>query len=115
MLTVAFLGSAVRSHGGSLSENSVRCCRVEIRFNLAGMTGIHLSPTAIARLKACSVQAAHKQLLAGRFGPFLRRGRNCYAALTAFERHTGRHFTAEQIEAAVDGHPDRLITITPED
>jgi hypothetical protein len=63
MLTVAFLGSAVRSHGGSLSENSVRCCRVEIRFNLAGMTGIHLSPTAIARLKACSVQAAHKQLL----------------------------------------------------
>jgi hypothetical protein len=40
------------------------------------MTGIHLSPTAIARLKACSVQAAHKQFRAGRLGTIVRRGRN---------------------------------------
>jgi hypothetical protein len=79
------------------------------------MTGIHLSPAAIARLKACSVQAAHKQFRAGRLGPIVRRGRNSYAALAAFERHAGRQFTAEQIEAAVDGHPDRLITITSEE
>jgi hypothetical protein len=79
------------------------------------MTGIHLSPTAIARLKACSVQAAHKQFRAGRFGTIVRRGRNSYAALAAFERHTGRQFTREQIEAAVDGHPARLITISSEE
>lgn len=78
------------------------------------MSGIHLSPTAIARLKACSVQAAHKQFRAGKFGTLVRRGRNCYAALAAFEHHTGRQFTTEQIEAAVDGHPDRLLTITTE-
>jgi hypothetical protein len=76
---------------------------------------IHLSPAAIARLKACSVQAAHKQFRARKFGTIVRRGRNSYAALAAFERHTGRQFTPEQIEAAVDGHPHRRITITSED
>jgi hypothetical protein len=79
------------------------------------MTGIHLSPAAIARLKACSVQAAHKQFRAGKLGRIVRRGRNSYAALASFERHAGRQFTPEQIEAAVDGHPARLIKINEED
>jgi hypothetical protein len=76
---------------------------------------IYLSAPAIARLSACSRIAAHLQMRHGRFGPLVQRGRVPYAALEACERHTGRRFTTEQIAMAIDGRPDRLITIDVED
>jgi hypothetical protein len=76
---------------------------------------IYLSAPAIARLSACSRIAAHLQMRNGRYGPLVQRGRVPYAALDAFERHTGRQFSPEQIAMAVDGRADRLITIDVED
>ena len=76
---------------------------------------IYLSAPAIARLSACSRIAAHLQMRNGRFGPLLQRGRVPYADLGEVERHAGRQFTPEQIAMAVDGRPDRLITIDVED
>jgi hypothetical protein len=76
---------------------------------------IYLSAPAIARLSACTRIAAHLQMRRGRFGPLVQRGRVPYAALDAFQRHSGREFSPEQIALAVDGRPDRLITIDVED
>jgi hypothetical protein len=76
---------------------------------------IYLSAPAIARLSACSRIAAHVSMRNGRYGPLLQRGRVPYAALEAVEHNTGREFSPEQIALAVDGRPDRLITIDVED
>ena len=76
---------------------------------------IYLSAPAIARLSACSRIAAHLQMRNGRYGPLLQRGRVPYADLAEVERNTGRQFTPEQIAIAIDGKPDRLLTITSED
>jgi len=76
---------------------------------------IYLSAPAIARLSACSRIAAHVQMRRGRFGPLVQRGRVPYAPLAAVEHRVGRHFTPEQIALAIDGRPDRLITIDVED
>ena len=73
----------------------------------------YLSPSAIAVLKAFSVQNAHKQMRAGHYGPILRRRGCCYVSLDAVERHVGRHFDQAQIEAAVAGQSHRLIVIAP--
>ena len=78
------------------------------------MASVYLSGPAIARLKVCTLMAANKQLRAGRFGPVLMRGRVAYAERTAVERHVGRQFAQDQIEAAIDGRPERMLTVTPE-
>ena len=78
------------------------------------MTSICLSGPAIARLTLGSRMSANRHLRAGKFGPLVRRGPVVYAPLAAVERHTGRPFTAEQIAMAVDGRPDRMLTITSE-
>jgi hypothetical protein len=76
---------------------------------------IYLSAPAIARLSACSRIAAHLQMRNGRYGQLVQRGLVPYAALEAFSRTVGREFSPEQIALAVDGRPDRLITITTEE
>ena len=76
---------------------------------------IYLSAPAIARLSACSRIAAHVAMRHGRYGQLVQRGRVPYADLAEVERNTGRQFTPEQIAMAVDGRPDRLITIDVED
>jgi hypothetical protein len=79
------------------------------------MTSIYLSGPAIARLTLGSRMSANRHLRAGKFGPLLRRGPVAFAPLAAIEREVGRQFSPEQIEAAVDGRPDRLITIDVEE
>ena len=76
---------------------------------------IHISVAAIAQLTACSRQAVHKALLKGTYGTPIRRGHNLYVPLATVEARLGRQFTPEQIAMAVDGRPDRLITIDVED
>jgi hypothetical protein len=75
---------------------------------------IYLSAPAIARLSACTRIAAHLQMRRGRFGPLVQRGRVPYAALEAVSRTVGREFSPEQIALAVDGQPERMLTVTPE-
>jgi hypothetical protein len=58
---------------------------------------------------------ANRHLRAGKFGPLLRRGPVAFAPLAGVEHQVGRQFTPEQIALAVDGRPDRLITIDVED
>jgi hypothetical protein len=79
------------------------------------MTSIYLSGPAIARLTLGSRMSANRHLRAGKFGPLVRRGPVAYAPLAAVEHQVGRQFTPEQIAMAVDGRPDRLITIDVED
>jgi hypothetical protein len=78
-------------------------------------TMIYVSAPAIARLNACSRIAAHLQMRRGRYGPLVQRGRVPYAALAAVARNVGQEFSAEQIAMAIDGRPDRLISIDVED
>ena len=72
---------------------------------------IYLSAPAIARLSACSRIAAHVAMRNGRYGQLMQRGRVPYADLAEVERNTGCQFTTEQIALAVDGRPDRLLTV----
>ena len=65
----------------------------------------HCPPDACSRMSATAT-CAH-----GKFGPLLQRGPVAFAPLAAIEREVGRQFTPEQIALAVDGRPDRLITI----
>jgi hypothetical protein len=78
------------------------------------MTLTYLSGPAIARLRVCSRMVANEDMRAGRYGPLLRWGQIGYAALDAVERHIGHRISAEQLAAAVDGHPDRVLTIIAE-
>jgi len=78
------------------------------------MSGIHLSPAAVAALKACSPQAAHKALRRGTFGPPIRRGRHTYVPLAAVEQHIGQPISPEQIARAVAGGNARMITVAEE-
>jgi hypothetical protein len=75
---------------------------------------IYISGPAIARLNVCSLMAANKALRRGAFGPILQRGRIRYAALTAVGRHSGQEFSKEQVAAAIDGKPGRVLTIALE-
>jgi hypothetical protein len=59
------------------------------------MSEIHLSAPPIAALKACSPQATHQAMAHGSFGPPVGRGRGCYVALAAVERHVGQPFSPE--------------------
>jgi hypothetical protein len=71
----------------------------------------YLAGSALARLLACSRMTANEHMRAGHFGPPLQHGRIRYAALAGVEQHAGRQFSPEQIAVAVDGRPDRILTI----
>jgi hypothetical protein len=75
---------------------------------------IYVSGPAAARLNVCSRMTVNERMRAGAYGELLRRGRVFYARVDAIERHAGTRFSTEQIEAAVAGRPDRLLTITTE-
>jgi hypothetical protein len=89
----------------------VRCAEVDVRINFPGMSEIHLSAPAIAALKACSIQAAHKQLSRGYFGPILRVGRNCFVPISGVERRLGQRFSEAQLTQAAAGQPGRVLLI----
>jgi hypothetical protein len=76
------------------------------------MTSIYLSGPAITRLTLGSRMSANRHLRAGKFGPLVRRGPVAYAPLAAIEGQVGRQFTTEQIAMAIDGRPDRMLTVT---
>ena len=84
--------------------------RISGAVNVRSMS-IYVSAPTIARLKACSRIATHMQMRRGHFGPLLQRGRVPYAALDAVERHSGLHFTSEQIGLAIDGRPARVLIV----
>jgi hypothetical protein len=79
------------------------------------MSEIHLSAPAIARLKACSIQAAHKQLSRGYFGPILWVGRNCFVPLSGVEHRLGQRFSEAQLTQAAAGQPARVLVIADSD
>ena len=76
---------------------------------------IYLSAPAIARLSACSRIAAHVAMRNGRYGQLCSVAGFPMPRSPSVERNTGRQFTPEQIALAVDGRPDRLITIDVEE
>jgi hypothetical protein len=71
---------------------------------------IYLSPAAIAALKACTVQGAHKALRAGHYGPPIRHKRRVYVALAGVEKRLGR-LTTTQIAAVVADKLRRQLII----
>ena len=72
----------------------------------------YISPPVIAILQDKVRTTALRQMLAGHYGPIIRRGRRNtpYVPLTAVADYHGINITAEQLEAAVAGKPDRIIT-----
>jgi hypothetical protein len=70
----------------------------------------YLSGAAIARLKTSTLMAANKAMHASTFGPLIRRRQSYYAAQDEVERELGQ-LSAEQLAAAVDGKPLRMIEI----
>jgi hypothetical protein len=73
---------------------------------------ILISGPAIGQLCQHTRKWAHDTLRRGSFGPVTRGpGGVLYADLTAVEGYSGLQFTDDQIEAAVAGIPDRLLTI----
>jgi hypothetical protein len=75
------------------------------------MARTYLNGSAIARLAACSRMTANERMRAGAYGELLRRGRGVYARLDAVQERSGQQFSDEQIAAAVDGRPGRLIIL----
>jgi hypothetical protein len=71
----------------------------------------YISPPAAGVLLGCSRIAAYHRFVAGRFGPIIRHRGITYAELAAVEDFAGVPFTDDQLEAAVAGHVNRLITI----
>jgi hypothetical protein len=74
----------------------------------------YLSGPAIARLVTCSRVVAHERMQRGDYGELLQRGGIWFAALADIEARVGHSFTPAQIEAAVDGYPDRRIVLARE-
>jgi hypothetical protein len=72
---------------------------------------IFLSGPCIARLVACSRMTANEHMRRGHYGPLLRLGQTFYAEQEAVERRHERQFSPAQIAAAVDGLPDRCISL----
>jgi hypothetical protein len=76
---------------------------------------IYLSLRMCAALRACSVQAVHKEFRAGHFGAVLRHGGRVYAEIAAVERRLGRRFTTAQLVDAGASNPHDVLIITPEE
>jgi hypothetical protein len=77
----------------------------------------YIAPTVIAILQDKVRTTALRQMLAGHYGPIIRRGRRNtpYVPLAAVADFHGVTITTDQFDAAVDGHRDRFFTIpTPE-
>jgi hypothetical protein len=74
---------------------------------------IYISPPVIAALERKVRTTAFRRMLAGDYGPIVRRGRRNtpYVPLAGVEDYHGVMFTNDQIEAAVAGKPDRAFTI----
>ena len=70
-----------------------------------------VSGPAIARLTVKPKMTVSDHLRGGVYGETFFCGRVRYADLAEVERAEGRSFTDEQIERAVAGIPDRLLTI----
>src|SRR5262249_24960576 len=76
---------------------------------------IYLSPAAIAGLLRLNRVAAWERVRDGKFGVPLRRGGLLFVPLAGVEKSVGRQFTHAQLEAAIDGFPDRSFTVQQED
>ena len=79
---------------------------------------ILISSPAIARLNLHSRKWAHEHMQRGSFGPVTRMAvagyvaGMLYAELAGVERFCGRQFNQAEIDRAVDGRPDRILTVT---
>ena len=79
---------------------------------------ILVSGPTIARLNLHTRKWAHEHMQRGSFGPVTRvpvagyAEGVLYAELAAVERFCGRQFDQTEIDQAVDGKPDRILTIT---
>jgi hypothetical protein len=77
----------------------------------------YVSPPVIAALQDKVRTTALRRMLAGYYGPIVRRGRRNtpFVPLAAVADFHGVNITSDQFDAAVDGHRDRFFTIpTPE-
>jgi hypothetical protein len=72
---------------------------------------IYLSGPAIASLRASARMTENAHMRAGRYGPVLWHDRVAYVAQANVERRVGLTFTPEQIQQAVAGLPNRILTI----
>jgi hypothetical protein len=70
-----------------------------------------ISGPAIAKLCLRTRKWAHEHLRRGSFGLVIEHDGTIFAELPAVELHSGMHFTAEQIEAAVGGYSTRKLTL----
>jgi hypothetical protein len=73
----------------------------------------YVSPSVIAALERKVRTTALRRMLAGYYGPIVRRGRRNtpYVPLAAVEDFHGVTFDDVQVEIAVAGKPNRLLTI----
>ena len=69
----------------------------------------------IAQLCHRTRKWAHEAISNGRFGPSIERQGVLYVDLDRVADSLGRTFADEQITAAMEGRPDRIITINMED
>jgi hypothetical protein len=76
----------------------------------------YVSPPVIAALQDKVRTTALRQMLAGHYGPIIRRGRRNtpYVPLAAVADFHGVNITPDQFAAAVDGHRERFFTIPTE-
>jgi len=89
----------------ALLKLAVRCRAGPLPVQVTAML---VTAPMIARLRARPRMWAHRQIVAGRFGPVVfRRGRWAYVALAEVEAAEGIQFAAAQL-AAVGHHPDHI-------
>ena len=73
----------------------------------------YVSPSVIATLQDRVRTSAWRRMLAGHYGPIVRRGYRDtpYVLLAKVEDFHGVTFTVPQLEAAVAGRPDHILTV----
>jgi hypothetical protein len=72
---------------------------------------ILISGPVIAKLCLHTRKWAHEHLRRGSFGPVTEHNGVLYAPLPNVERHAGETFSETRLALAVDGKPDRVLTI----